>query len=148
MFFLTRWLHRFTLSIGTKFLSNIFAYFRDYKTLTKRTWVIGKRFHKTTYNYRLPTKLREDNVFRSVCLSAAGGCSVSLPVMDSTTPGIALPPPWTAPLLWKATSPWTYHPQTVSRGHQAGGMHPTGMLSCFGSVSFAFWFTERFKHDV
>ena len=86
---------------------------------------VGNYAHKMriVFNH-LQTNLREGKAFAPVCLST-GGVMMSLPVMDSTP---IQHPPVQYPSPMYSTSPWAPPPPP---GQEAGGMHPTGMLSCF-----------------
>ena len=85
-----------------------------------------------TYFYRPQTKLREGNVFTSICDSVHGGCTPSgqTPPRQTYTPR-QTPPRQTPP---KETSQADTPPQADTSppktGTEAGSSHPTGMHSC------------------
>ena len=78
--------------------------------------------HKNINYYRPQTKLREGNVFTPVCHSVQGGVYPSMQwakwgcVTGVCNQGGVGPGGCTTP---------------TPTGQQAGGTHPTGMLSCF-----------------
>ena len=80
--------------------------------------------------YHLQTKLREGYVFTAVCDSVHGG-SVSVHAGIPLPPGAGTPQSKHPP---GAGTPPGSSPCAVHAGRydqQAGGMHPTGMQSCF-----------------
>ena len=86
--------------------------------------------------YRPQTKLREGYVFTGVCDSVNGGVSASvhagIPPPPEADPPKADPPGADPP---EQTPPGADPPGAEHAGRygqRAGGMHPTGMQSCWG----------------
>ena len=94
----------------------LFAYFYNYVSIV----------YQYSIYYRLQTKLREGNVFTSVCDSVHGGgaCLVSGVCSGGSLLGGGVPAPGgSAP----GGADWWRPPPTATA---AGGTHPTGMHSC------------------
>ena len=89
-------------------------------------WMIGKQCAVKPCDYCPQTKLREVNVFTSMCLSfcSRGDWSLPLPSMhhSSQYQGFCL-----LGVCIKADP----SPSPPGYGQQAGGTHPTGMHSCY-----------------
>ena len=83
--------------------------------------------------YHLQTKLREGYVFTAVCDSVHGG-GLSQCMLGYHPPPRSRHPPEQTPPWSRHTPPPGSSPCAVHAGRygqQAGGMHPTGMQSCF-----------------
>ena len=90
-------------------------------------------------NCRPQTKLREGNVFISVCLSSGGGGWVhpeGMHSQDGCTPTHLL----------RMDAP-THPPRQKTNGQQVGGMHPTGMHTYFFLSNMHFYVIIS-KYDI
>ena len=112
------------------------------------SWISSISLTHLNRSYHPKLSFGQGNIFRSVCLSTAGGGVMislrgqhpppdSTPILTRTTPWTAPPPDSTSPL----TAPWPSGPHHPYPGQQVGCTHPTGMLSCL-QHSLQYWFYD------
>ena len=127
----------------------------------KRRHLLITSFCKILFNNRLPTKLREGNVFTDMWHSVWGSGYPEYPGVGMCkgwvcicrgmwglgTQGVGIWGMGTHPLRWVCPAVGTHPPDTwdaMGYGWQVSGTHPTAMLSC--SISFEFHFDCPYRN--